>query len=334
MTGMERDNLVRWRPMSGRGHVESFFLKANAPVGGRAFWIKFTLFCPPGGPQAARAETWAIVFAGDSGRHVALKESRPAESAELGFERFQLQFGPARLGPGHTRGELAADGHEIAWDLHFSESPAPFHPYPAEWLYSGPFPATKLLSPYPDVRFHGELRVDGESLAVSGWRGMQGHNWGPRHTERYVWVHCNAFAGDPPDTFFEGLTARVRLGPVLSPPLTIVCLRHRGEDVFFRHPRFWLNRHVEQGRYFWRFEAQDARHRLSGVFEALRDDLVGLRYDNPDRPPTYCLNSKIASGNLLLETRRGARPLALHAPRHAALEIATPDADHGVRMYA
>jgi hypothetical protein len=58
---------------------------------------------------------------------------------------------------------------------------------------------------------------------------------------------------------------------------------------------------------------------------------VGLYYENPEGPPTYCLNSKLAHARLEIEAR-GRPPFAVRS-RAAALEIGTLDPTHGVRMY-
>ena len=53
---------IRWAE-GHRGHVESFFLKANAPnQPNRAFWLKFTLLIPESPDEQALAEVWAVCF--------------------------------------------------------------------------------------------------------------------------------------------------------------------------------------------------------------------------------------------------------------------------------
>ena len=68
---------------------------------------------------------------------------------------------------------------------------------------------------------------DGVTVEVDGWRGMQGHNWGTRHTELYAWGHCNDWEGHD-DLVLEGVTACVKVGRILAPPLTVVCVTPHG----------------------------------------------------------------------------------------------------------
>ena len=78
--------------------------------------------------------------------------------------------------------------------------------------------------------------------------------------------------------------------------------------------------------------ASNGTARIEGTFSANTDDFVGLHYENPDGAMTYCLNSKIARGDVRLEVA-GRPPIEAHT-QAAALEIGTRDPDHGVRMLA
>jgi len=43
----------RFDPKSTRGFYESYFVRANHPSEPKAFWIRYTLFCPRGRSQLA-----------------------------------------------------------------------------------------------------------------------------------------------------------------------------------------------------------------------------------------------------------------------------------------
>jgi hypothetical protein len=63
--------------------------------------------------------------------------------------------------------------------------PAPVAGEDGEWIRVG----EGSLSPAPAARFDGRLTVDSREIAVEGWRGMVGHNWGSQHAERWIWLH-------------------------------------------------------------------------------------------------------------------------------------------------
>jgi len=81
----------------------------------------------------------------------------------------------------------------------------------------------------------------------------------------------------------------------------------------------------------WRFRGKGPRVSLQGEMWADTDDFVGLFYPNPDGTLCYCLNSKLAHAELTL-CIEGRAPKTLRSQR-AALELATRDPRHGVRMY-
>jgi len=336
-------NAVRFEPRARRGHVESYFLKANDPAGDRAIWIKATIFAPSSsgtsGPERPVAEGWAIAFdrskRGSAPTHVAVKHTVPWADATFGTGldiRWKRPDSDESLeiAPASTRGAIAAKGHRVGWELAFSGSERPIVPFFSDKMYDAPLPRSKLVTPLPDARFDGHVTVDGARWAVEGWRGMQGHNWGSGHAELYAWCHANVWQQDP-EFVLEGLSARVRIGPVLSPLTTLVCVRHRGVAYDFNRPLDLLRNHGEVTKRTWSFSASAEHSRIEGVIEAATDDMVGLYYPNPDGPMTHCLNSKLATARVRFEAK-GRPPLDLTS-RAAALEIGTRDTEHGVRMY-
>jgi len=68
---------------------------------------------------------------------------------------------------------------------------------------------------------------------VDGWQGSQNHNLGVRHTDFYAWGQVAGFDNDP-SAFLEIATARLRFGPVWSPPFTPIVLRYRDTEYAFR----------------------------------------------------------------------------------------------------
>lgn len=332
-----RDNFVRWDPSDRAGHVESFFLKANAPEEPVAVWLKFTILAPTDG-RAPVAEVWAVVFDRRSGtvESVGAKETFPAASAELGRDRFLFAVGGSRLEPGRTAGAVRGGGREIAWDLAFTEGGPPLHIFPSEALYEmRRVPRSKQLSPHPDSLFSGTVRVDGREIAVRDWPGEQGHNWGRGHSYA-VWAHVNMFRKSP-GTVFEGASARVKVGPFTTPLLTLMVLRHRGHTFAFNGLTQLWNRSVELTRGRWAFTAESREARLSGLFLAEPKEQVALIYEDPDGTKRYCLNSKIARCRLRLAVRAGRgfeHAATLETGDKAALEVLVREEGHGVKVLA
>ena len=325
-----RDNRVRWAQGERAGHVESHFLKANAPNGSRAIWVKHTIFVPRGRPEDAVAEVWAIGFDRARNRNVAVKAQVPLQAAKLSERPFRLEAAGSTLETGVARGHAKSNAHYIGWALRFTTDGTPFHPFPFERMYETALPKSKALTPYPDVRFSGTFEVDGERWDLDDWPGMQGHNWGRQHADAYAWCHCNAWTDAPSGTWFEGLSARVKLGPVRTPWLSLAGLHVEGVTYRFDRMRAILSRPIEVGLYVWRCKLRSARASLRVHVEADRRAMAGLFYENPNGSMTHCLNSKLASGTIVL-SRPGKSDLTLRSTT-MALELGTKNVKHGVEM--
>jgi hypothetical protein len=197
-------------------------------------------------------------------------------------------------------------------------------------MYRARLPEQKLTSPIPDAVASGSLTVDGETLDLSGWRGMQGHNWGTRHTYRYAWCHANGFDGAE-DVVFEGFSARVRKAGVELPWATLAFLWIDGGWLRFDRPAVIAAASAEASVARWKFSSEAHGYTLRGESDAPIDQTVGLHYVNPNDAITYCLNSKLANLRLVLDGPSGRHELVTH---RAALEIGWPSADHGITMVA
>ena len=322
------DNRVRFDPTDARGHVESHFLRAVSPDGERALWIRHTLLAPAGRAGVGVAEAWAIGFTRGEAP-VAAKSSVSIERASFGAAPFQIAIGSSSLEAGRARGAAESAGHLIAWDLAFDPVGPSFHPFPFERMYEAAFPKSKTLTPYPDVRFEGSFAVDGERWDVRGWPGMQGHNWGRSHAHAYAWGQCNSFP-ERDGVWFEGLTGRVKVGPVITPWLSVAAVHVDGRTERFDGPAAMASRAVSVSLYRWEATLSRRDATLGIAIEAHRDDLAGLHYENPDGSMTYCLNSKLARGTVVL-SREGAADVVLESDRFA-LELGTKDPEHGVAM--
>ena len=319
------------------GHVESYFLKANDPRSRRAIWLKTTIYASgraQNGTPHAVAEAWAIAFDGER-EHVAVKSSIPFDRARFDPRMLDVEVDGVVLRPHETRGVIETGGRKVEWDMSLASDGMPIVHFPHPWMYEGKFPSTKIVSPFPDLRATGSLTVNGERWDIDRWPGLLGHNWGPRHTPLYAWGHCNVWTHEDGrelnDLVFEGTSASIKAGPVLSPLVTLLCLRWRGVRYNLNSTLDLLTNHGELTPRRWGFHGEDRHVSLQGELWASTDDFVGLFYENPAGPPTHCLNSKLAQARLEIEVRGRAPFVAVS--RAAALEIGTTDPTHGVRMY-
>jgi hypothetical protein len=186
----------------GTGLYESHYLKATAPEGGRAVWIRLTAHQEPGG--RAEGTVWCTVFDGDAvvaHRRAAGPVGDPGPGA-------WARLDGASIGPGSAEGAVG----DCSWWLRWTARAGPVPYLPARALYDRRLPRANGVALAPDATFAGSVQVGDRRLDLEGWRGMAGHNWGADHAEHWVWVHAAMPAG-----WLDLLLARVRVGPVLSP---------------------------------------------------------------------------------------------------------------------
>ncbi len=155
------------------GHYESIYLKASHPDEPLSIWIRYTVHKRP--RQAPLGSLWFTLFDGRAEQPWAVKVT----TAEVGADAGELiHVGDARFEQKRVAGTASAEGRDAEWELTFESSEPPFHHLPRDLMYRAPLPRTKLLSPFPDARFTGEVRAGDRVVDITGWRGMVGHNWG------------------------------------------------------------------------------------------------------------------------------------------------------------
>jgi hypothetical protein len=333
---------VRWDPKAGRGHVESFFLKANDPRDPRrALWVKHTLLVPDDG-SAPLAELWAIAFPA-AGAPIAAKSSHDAGGATLNRGSLGFAVGGAELRSGLARG-AAGDGEgRIAWNLTWDPSgQRPMFGFPHPWMYAGSWPKSKTYTSSPSIALSGTFTLPGGTWDLDGWRGMLGHNWGVAHTPSYRWGQCallrelrfDGSPGDPVDAVWEGYSGRIRVGPWLTPWLTGANLRLDGRDLAFNDLPGLLSGHVEITPFGWSFARRSGDQRLRVEVQAPREAFAGLRYLDPDGRENHCLNAKVATCRVHLDrwADRWVPECSLVGEHSCAFEILTQDSGHSVTI--
>lgn len=314
------------------GHYESFFLRANHPSRPLAFWIRYTIFSPKNRPQDALGELWAIYFNGETNKHVAAKKEVPFRQCTFSSTEFFVEIDGAHLKPAELRGVTSTKDSSLAWDLTFDGNAKPLLLLPLQ-LYETKLPAAKSLVSAPMATFNGSLSVNGETVEVVNWVGSQNHNWGSKHTDLYAWGQVAGFDSHP-QSFLEVATARLKVGPLWTPYMTLAVLRHNDTEIALNSLIQSLRAKGSFEYFSWNFKSETKEIALEGSISAPRDAFVGLNYYNPPGGNKYCLNTKIASCQLKLTDKRTGREEILVTNNRAAFEILTGDPKHGIMIRA
>jgi len=327
----ERANFARYVPGQTQGHYESYFQRANHPTRPLAFWIRYTIFSPRGRPDMALGELWAVYFDGEARTHVAAKSEFPFSRCSFARDSFDVSIAGSVLRAGSLVGSAGSGSSRIGWDLRYEGGQDPLFDLPLKY-YDRRFPQAKALVGVPLARYAGTLTVNGKAVEVDRWVGTQNHNWGSKHTDHYAWGQVAGFT-DYPDSLLELATARLKIGPLWTPSVTLMVVRHRGVEYRLNEPLKSFRR--ASLRYFgWDFQAASRALRVEGNIRADAGDFVCLRYYNPSGGIKYCLNTKVATCHLKLWLRGASEPEVLEAQRRAAFEILTDKTDHGLTAAA
>jgi hypothetical protein len=316
---------------SSRGFYESYFLRANHPSLPLAFWIRYTLFSPRGNPAATEGQLWAIYFDGETSHITAIKQPVPLARCAFSGAGLQVRLGDAVLDESMLRGKAGQQQRELSWDLRYDGARQPAFLLPLS-LYHRSLPKAKALSGVPLADFFGTLHVNGQRIDVDGWRGSQNHNWGLKHTDRYAWGQVAGFDGEP-QAFLECSTARLKFGPLWTPPLSSVVLRLGERELRLNSIGQALRNRGRYGWFHWSLEGEQGPVHLAVQMQAPAERFVALGYDDPPGGQKTCLNTKLAACTLHL-SERGCPTQTLTTQHRAAFEILTDRQDHGIPLSA
>lgn len=313
MVGATDATDARWPAVpAGRGHYESWYLRASDPAAPRGVWIRYTVSVPRGGEPAG--QLWCTWFdrSAPGPRAVRMAAGPPGSGGA-----FWIRFGEHSFGPEGALGAADSTDCSARWSLRFSQPDEPLRHLPKPWMYRQRLPRTKLLSPAPAAVFDGTLEIDGERTDVRGWPGMVGHNWGEQHAEEWIWLSGLAFEEAPSTTWLDVALGRIRLGPVTTPWIANGAISLDGE----RLPLGGLGRRPGVAA------CDDAGVlRLTGQQVVVTTSVAApdgafasWNYANPDGSEHRVRNCSVADLVVRVE-RPGRAPVELAAPGRAAYE--------------
>lgn len=320
-----------------RGHVESYFLRANDPTRPRALWLKVTILAPLEG--APIAEVWFVWFDGEAGTTFGHRDTVPLSAAAFGEigGGIGITAGTCtlRLGAtGKASGSMERAGQHASWSLSWTSQESALSDrlsiFPWKLLRTGPFPKSKLLTPFPSLRFGGEVQIGKERVSLDGWTGMQGHNWGKEHAFEYAWGQCLFPAADgEPEAMVEGFTGRVRALGRTTPRMSALVVRRGARTYRFdRLLDYWTQQATLASR-AWTVRLASDDGIASLTMDAGQMPLACLGYRNPDGHLSYCLNTKLARTWLHVQPRSG--PAFSRESRHGgALEFLRHEPDAAI----
>lgn len=289
----------RWPALrAGRGHYESFYVRAVDPRRPRGLWIRYTVSVPPGGSPSGRL--WCALFDRDRPAPVAVRaDAGPVATGDGSL----VSLGTSTFGDGTMDGALTSSEGSAEWSLRWDDGAPPLLHLPRA-VYGTRLPRTKLLSLSPATVFDGRLSIDGEEIAVDRWPGMVGHNWGEEHAPHWMWLHALEFAGAGHDTWLDLALARIRIGGALAPWSAFGAVGLGGRPVRLGGPGCRVS--VREEPTGCRLRISRWRLRVTVDVSAPAAAFVAWDYPAPDpaRPPRDVVNCSVADVTVQLERPR------------------------------
>ena len=243
---------------------------------------------------------------------------------------------------GNLCGKIHEKGKSISWNIDYEPEERQSSPKPVTLLpekyYTMSFPKAKVLVTAPNLLFSGVVTVNGEKFDIDKWIGSENHNWGEKHTDCYAWGQVCGF-DNLPDTFLECSTAQIKLGPFMSPKMSLAVLRVGDGEYRFsgicqalkNSGNYSFTDEFSPEMFQWDMTCQIDNLKLTIKMSCQKADVAGLVYRNPPGGSHTCLNSKVARCELLL-TSAGEVVHHLVSSHGAAFEILTDRQDHGIEI--
>jgi len=310
---------------AGKGHYESFYLKACHPSEPLGIWIRYTVH--KHSEQPPQGSLWFTLFDGDADGPLASKVTTADVSAPEGE---YIRIGDNAFEDGRVTGTAKTEQLDASWELSFESEQEPLFHLPRDWMYRAPVPKTKLLSPYPDAHFDGVVRAGGREISVDGWRGMIGHNWGSQHAERWIWLHGVGFEGAD-DVWLDAALGRIKLGLVTTPWIANGTLYADGERHRLGGAEKARSTRVTESPTRCDFLLPGGDVTISGRVESDKKNFVGWVYADPDGPEHNTVNCSIADMRLTI-SGNGRPDRELQVRGGAAYELGMREKDHGMPL--
>ena len=269
---------------------------------GSALWFRYTTLS--GVKQ--EASTWAILF--QEGRIATgkntwpLDQLAPANSVILPYdgptERFVGKKQVFHLGKQHLdEANAIGQAGEVGWNLSFVDHGKRFEFVPTSVKALG-VAKSNYYDCFMDLRFSGEITTASGIIKVNHRPGMLGHIHGKQTANEWAWAHCNNFEGDE-KVIFESLSARIKLGGKITPPLTSTVLFVGEKRYPFCTFKTLLNTHSVFGNGQWEFEARSKQATLKGKVTS-PGNVALVEYTDTDDSNLWCHNSKLSDLQLEL----------------------------------
>ena len=322
-----------WRP-GITGLYESNYIKANSRNGELALWIKHNILAPKDPQLEPIVELWCALFQKGK-KPIAVKKELPASKVSLERDFLSMRGPDILLTEERTATHIKDGVNSVSWDIQISKIPhpmgSPLVHFPYSGFYRWPFPKKKLLTPAPLTRWNGILTWNGKEIPIRDWIGFRNHNWGTEHAKTYAYGNCNFFDEIGSEIIFDGFSAKIGLGPVTTPFLSMAVVRNQFGDLAFNSLYTAISGIEKVSFPRWELQLRNDIYTLTLSMEADPSEFIGLLYRHPDGKLSYCYNTKWAKTKLSISLRNS--PPTVYTSQFGELEFLFSQPLEGIPLY-
>jgi len=294
---------------------------------GKAFWFRYTLL----DGVKHESSVWAILFNDQkisTGKNTyTLDNLAPANSVIIpdhkDTQRFENHPQVFHIGKNHLDGANAiGQANNISWDLQFTDNNWRFEHVPS-LMKALKLAKSIYYACFLDLRFSGTIKNNEEIINIENRPGMIGHIYGKKSAHAWAWAHCNNF-GERKNVVFEGLSAQIKIGGKVSPPLTSFVFIVDNRLYAFSSTVKLFTAYSEFGDGKWSFTAKSEEAVLVG--EATAPGKVALvEYTDTDDSNLWCYNSKLADLRLEFTDLKSGKTEVFQSEGTTAFELVNRD---------
>lgn len=210
---------------------EWWYYKVVLPEQEQAFYFIYGVV-NPWDRQQQRETSRSYVAFGSFNDDVSVEMTFPVDQFESRYDETRVHVAGNVATDTSIRGAIAADGHEVSWDLQLEN----------DWRFNAmgwlmPIREITDIFWYPaqaDARMSGIVELDGKTIKLDRAAAYQDRNWGRSFPIYWAWLVSNHFQDHPQTVLAAGGGKPKILGRFPVVEGLSIGLKHAGKEFIFR----------------------------------------------------------------------------------------------------
>lgn len=339
MLNWDRERIESLNPAVPGCIYESYYFRGSEIDGSRSFWLKHNLISFKKEPMRIRLDHALVLFDETKATPQVFHQStwcsrdKIEQLSNTGhWSDCRAQFGDGGFwllqkdedNHWNLSGKIIAPTGFCEYQLVGESIVGAYDHFDKLWFYQGFFPKKKITTVSQSMKWRGGIQASNQSILFQGL-GMNGHNWGKEHAHEYAYANVVSF-DDGEDAYFDGFSAKIRIGHFTSPFLSGGSLRVGADWFHFNKVlESWRHQVNDVSLRSWSVRFINDAYELTLVITGEAAQWVTLSYDHPSGKHSSVHNCKRAKGQWTLRDRASGRIVHQLLSHSTELETLLPD---------